>query len=308
MNSKKSNWLFLSVIVTHFVVVAGIIYGPKLLKREFSFDMLSDCVVSELIILIPALLFLIFCKGRKNESIGFRRMKISTCFMTVLFAFLCMPLSGVLNAITMFFVDNTVSLIQDDLLAMGLPMVVLMVGIYGPFCEEFVFRGLLYRGYKKSGGALEAVLLSALTFGMMHLNINQALYAFVLGIMFAFLVEATGSLWSSVLCHVVFNSWQVGLMFLGNYIEDTTYIDAGPTVEITTGTLLIALSFYLIVAAITTPLAVCVLAWMAKNEKREEKLRLACKWNNEKKEYLVSIPFVLASVICLAYMSLVLVL
>ena len=57
------------------------------------------------------------------------------------------------------------------------------------------------------------VLLSSLLFGLMHMNFNQAPYAFALGVAMAVLVEATGSLWSSVLMHVIFNAQSVLLMY-----------------------------------------------------------------------------------------------
>ena len=52
-----------------------------------------------------------------------------------------------------------------------------------------------------------AALMSGLLFGCFHLNINQALYAFVMGIVFAYMVEATGSLWSSVIAHFAVNTY-----------------------------------------------------------------------------------------------------
>jgi hypothetical protein len=53
-----------------------------------------------------------------------------------------------------------------------------------------------------------------------------------------------------------------------------------------------------------TPISICVLVWIAKNEKREAALRQILASRREKKEYLVSIPLIIAVVLCLAYMSL----
>ena len=68
--------------------------------------------------------------------------------------------------------------------------------------------------------------------------------------------------------------------------------------------LLLVISVYLIIAAVTTSLAGCVLAWIAKNEKREENLRAVWKNRNNKKEGgLVTIPLIIAIVIVLFYMG-----
>ena len=69
-----------------------------------------------------------------------------------------------------------------------------------------------------------AALMSGLLFGCFHLNINQALYAFVMGIVFAYMVEATGSLWSSVIAHFAVNTYSIGIVQLlkmaGMYTAD----------------------------------------------------------------------------------------
>ena len=74
--------------------------------------------------------------------------------------------------------------------------------------------------------------------------------------------------------------------------------------EMTQETLIMALSGYLIIAAVTTPIAFCVLAWIAKNEKREAAVRQIWVQRGETKEYMVTIPLIIAIVLCLAYMSL----
>lgn len=303
MNSKKTNWLFLAIILVHFAVIGILVFTGSL----NSLSMLSNLVISELIILLPGVVCLLVTKSGFGESLGFHKIKISSVLMIVLFTFLCMPFVTVLNSISMFFVENAVYAMQDNILEMGFPAMLLLMGIYGPFCEEFVFRGVIYRGYKKSGSVFWAILLSALLFGLMHLNFNQALYAFALGILLALLVEATGSLWASVICHMVFNSQQVCLMFFSQWLSGTAYgkmAEAETAEVLTTETLTMALSVYLVIAAVTLPLAICVLAWIAKNENRAEALRQIWAKRKEKKEYLISIPLVIAIVISIAYMSL----
>ncbi len=74
--------------------------------------------------------------------------------------------------------------------------------------------------------------------------------------------------------------------------------------ELTQEMLIGAIGPYLIAAAIATPLAICVLFWLAKNENREDKWRNIWVRHKEKGEKFVSIPLIIAIVICLAFMSL----
>ena len=305
MNSKKVNWVFLCLILLNLALYAlmFICYAKGI--ALFDIGIVTNLLIRQLIILSPAFLFMLASgkkteTGRLNEMLGFQKIKVSSFFMVLLFTFLIMPMSTALNAISMLFVDNTVNAISGDVLQMPFPVMLFMIGIFGPFCEEFVFRGIIFRGYKKSGSVFWAVFWSALLFGLMHLNFNQAAYAIALGIMFALLVEATGSLWSSMIAHMVFNSWQVCIMYLAEFIP-TELVE--PEMELTQDLLIMAIGPYLLIAAVATPLAVCVLIWLSKNEKREAWFCSICARRKEKKEAMVSIPLVIAIVLCLAVMS-----
>lgn len=61
---------------------------------------------------------------------------------------------------------------------------------------------------------IKGILLSALFFGIAHMNFQQFCYAFFLGIVFGFLIEATDSIVSSMTAHMVFNASSLLLTYL----------------------------------------------------------------------------------------------
>ena len=187
---------------------------------------------------------------------GFRKIKLTSVFMIILFTFLAMPLTTVINAISMLFVDNTVLLISEDILDIPFFVMLLIIGIIGPLSEELVFRGVVYQGYKKSGTVLQSLLLSALLFALMHMNFNQAAYALVIGVILILLVEATGSLWASIIFHVVFNTQQVCVMYLYEDIVPAGGLQ-GAQEQITTELMIMTISVYSVIAAVTTPCLLC---------------------------------------------------
>lgn len=77
--------------------------------------------------------------------------------------------------------------------------------------EEFMFRGVLLGSYRSKGG-VKAVLLSALIFALGHFNPAQLVHQFILGVVLAYLVEATDNIWYAVAVHF-FNN--VLALFLG---------------------------------------------------------------------------------------------
>lgn len=300
MNSKRTNWLFLTIILVHFAVVAFLI----LMGDRIPFGIIANLVVSEGILIVPGLFFILLSGSKWNSILRFHKIKLSSALMSVLFTLLIMPLVTVLNAISMFFTENAVAAMQEEILGVTFPVMLFMIGIFGPFCEEFVFRGMVYGGYVKSGSRFWAILLSALLFGLMHMNFNQAIYAFAIGILFALLMEATDSLWAPMLCHMIFNSEQVCLMYLSTKLLGFISEPELESMQVTQESLIVALSGYLVIAAVTTPIAFCVLAWIAKNEGREEALKQIWVRRKEKNEYMVTVPLIIAIVLCLGYMSL----
>lgn len=77
-----------------------------------------------------------------------------------------------------------------------------------PF-EELIFRGILYRGFRRSAGAPVAGLASALVFALMHPGVT-APPVFVMGLLAALAYERTGWLLTPIATHVTYNAIVVG--------------------------------------------------------------------------------------------------
>lgn len=78
--------------------------------------------------------------------------------------------------------------------------------IMAPIVEEITFRGVTMKLAKKAGAPfLAANLLQAFLFGVYHANPVQGVYAFILGLVLGMAAQKYGSLYPSVLLHLVFN-------------------------------------------------------------------------------------------------------
>jgi membrane protease YdiL (CAAX protease family) len=85
-----------------------------------------------------------------------------------------------------------------------------------PLLEETVFRGFLYRAFRRCSGPALAIPISALLFALAHVpDWPQMPALFVLGIGLAYLYERSGSLVTPIVFHTVFNGWT----FLGAMLE-----------------------------------------------------------------------------------------
>lgn len=302
MNSKKVNWLYLAIILLDFAVIVFLNAVYYYSGGRVQITIVLNLLMSQLMLVVPALICALCSKSGLNEMSGYHRIKISSVFMVILYTFLCMPLMTAINAISMLFVDNAVNSVSGEILQMPFPVMLFLMGMFGPFCEEFVFRGMIFRGYKKSGSVFRAIILSSLLFGLMHMNFNQAAYAFAIGIMFALLVEATGSLWSSVIAHMTVNMQQVCLMYAVETISPGTYTGGVVDEMVTQDMLLMAIGPYILAAVVCTALAVCVLVWIAGNENRKEHLRGIWIGRKEKREKMITFPLVIGMILSVGYM------
>lgn len=296
MNSKKANRLFLAVVLMHFVLIFLLVVSSQF----FSLGIVSNLLVSQMIILLPACVSILINKKKiRISDLGFRKIRISTCLLTIVYTLLCMPLVTVVNAISMLFVDNTVVAISSEILALPFPVALLIIAMIGPFSEEFVFRGIMYHSYRKDGNALGAVLLSALVFGFMHMNLNQAGYAFVIGIALALLMIATNSIWAPMIMHFIINGQSITMMYITEYFMPGTL--AAESAAMTKQDLLMTIGIYSLIAAVTTVLAVCLLIFIADREGRKEELgNLLGKGESTKRRITPSL--IVALVIAFIYM------
>ena len=94
--------------------------------------------------------------------------------------------------------------LTDTLTGLSMPMVFILSVVMAPIFEEIMFRYAVI-GYCRRYGEWNAIIISALIFGLIHTNVLQFFYAFALGIVFGYVFIYTGRLIYSILMHVTFN-------------------------------------------------------------------------------------------------------
>lgn len=301
MNRKKSGWLYL--IIAGVSISISFLLTLLYVKKGFELDMIPNILISEAMLIVPTFLMLLLGKEKVTDVLGIKKIKWSTFFGVVAFTMASSPLVTLVNLVSQLFVDNTVSANSAQFMSIHPLLLIFFVGILAPVCEEVVFRGAIFGGLKKEGNVFKAILASGLLFGLLHMNINQASYAFVIGILLGFLVEATGSIFSSILFHVLVNSTNAIMMIISDsVVSDEMMANAEEIVN--TGTLLNMICVYLVLAVIGTTIAICLLVWMSKNEGRQPILIKAWEDRKVKSGKVISVPFIIGVVISILFMLL----
>lgn len=93
----------------------------------------------------------------------------------------------------------------------GILLTGLVYVVASPFCEETLFRGLVFRGLARRYGVVISLVATALVFAALHEEWAQRGVMVVLGVYFGTLVWLTGSLWAGILAHAANNFAVVAL-------------------------------------------------------------------------------------------------
>ena len=149
---------------------------------------------------------------------------------TVIFAciFSTIAAAYILEAVTMLLPEMPESVkAQLELLMKGMPTWVafITVAIYAPLFEEWLCRGLVLRGLLQKTSPAVAFIVSAVFFAVIHGNLWQAVPAFGMGLLFAYVYYRTGSLKLTMLMHFVNNCLALFMSKIPQFEDAESFMD-----------------------------------------------------------------------------------
>lgn len=208
---KKIN-IFAPVLFGFYIIVS-ILFSRIIYSNGIALPLWLNLIISQCILLIPALIYVLVMKIDIIKCIPYRKIKLSDAVSSLLIGYCLVPLVLLINVISSVFATNYLNSSTTEISQYPFIIQLLLMAFLPTIAEEFVFRGLFYHSYRKNG-ILGAAILSGVIFGAIHLNINQFCYACVMGMVFALMVEITGSMFSSMLAHFAVNSYSIIMLKL----------------------------------------------------------------------------------------------
>ena len=91
----------------------------------------------------------------------------------------------------------------------------LAVVVVAPFGEELFFRGLVYRAVAGLWGPGVGMVVSGVAFSLVHFNPTVVLPFACIGVVFAWAYHRSGSLWTTIAAHALFNGMSFAVMATG---------------------------------------------------------------------------------------------
>lgn len=225
--------------------------------------MLLQTISAAGIFLIPALLFAYMTHPQPIQYLGLRKPgKPVQWFLVTMVILGAIPVFlGIDGLFKTFDFGKAINEMQEKnenafkaLLQMhglgDLLKALFVLAILPALSEEMIFRGILMRTLHRRNKRIGvAIAITAFIFAMVHYNPYGLFAIFFAAVLLGYIYYLTGSLWLSILAHLINNGLQIVLMYIGNSNADMkTFMEADqlPLWLPLTGGLIMGLSLFLL--------------------------------------------------------------
>lgn len=218
-------------------------------------NVLYGAAVGQVIMIVIPLLYAWYIKADLRKLFSLNKPRVVEIIGTVIFLVAAKLLT---NPLLYYLVKTFPSLATQNQNLGGMvtnvpfPLALFIVGFLPAIAEEAVFRGFLFgsMNLKKRIPVWAAFIISGAAFGAYHMNLFQFIYATLFGIILAYMVYNSKSIFTSALFHLLNNSLSVCYMFypilekkLG-LLEKSSFDTKSVILSLLIGLALLALGFF----------------------------------------------------------------
>ncbi|MBN8581239.1 MAG: CPBP family intramembrane metalloprotease [Anaerolineae bacterium] len=209
--SANDTWLGLALLI---LIVLGYAFGVSQLEATPSLNTLSIALF-EFLLLIPIAIIFLWRKV-SWQALGLKRfdnkdlalgcgLLIMIYFVTIINNLLMIALGVAVQVETITEMFNE----MDSPLIFAVSTVLL-----APFTEELFFRGFLFKGLREKYGWVNALMFSSIIFALFHGQLATLLPTFLMGALFAYMFQKTGSVFPGMLLHFSINAFSTTIFLI----------------------------------------------------------------------------------------------
>ena len=198
-----------------FLELFSFIEDESLSSTEYSLQVMkglmsltNEIILPMLIVSGLCLMIVLFVKGKVRKEKYVSTISKNDISKYVLYG--CtfnLAITLIINLIPQSFMDKynmSVGLATTG----NLFLMIVATGIMGPIAEEITFRHFILQPNRRVSEKY-AIIISAISFGIMHGNIIQGTYTFILGLLFAREDIKENNLLPSIIMHITINTSSV---------------------------------------------------------------------------------------------------
>ena len=205
-----------------FFVMIAYLYIGTMFQMNYG---IMGVLYSQLLILALPLIYVIYTKKsiRKTYSFnGFRPLKFLGALIFFTGVFLAENIySSVMYEIFPEQYEGLNQGLAETLVGDNLLVSILIVALAPAICEEMMFRGFIFSGFRSRYKIVGSVIITSLIFGIYHTSLLRLVSTTMLGAGLAIIVYYTKSIFPSMVMHFMNNSIAVIGMFYPGVLEET---------------------------------------------------------------------------------------
>ncbi len=200
------------IVAMFFAQMVGGTSNPS-----WSYIVNSTVSIQLAIMLAPGLFMAMFLTRSLRRALRIHRVQPAHLLSAIVLGFAMHPSYMALGeAISSVYsigeeTQQTMGAWQGIVLAQPLWAILLVLAVTPAICEELTFRGFIFGGLLRHGGALRAVVVSALFFGFVHPVLQQSLAACVMGLVLGLIAWRTGGVICTMVVHLINNTLSLTL-------------------------------------------------------------------------------------------------
>jgi len=220
MSEEKTVW-YKSPVITTPLLVIFVLVALNLSRfvlesqTETQNDIFLVITIIQIVVLLLPCIFYYLIKGRKLSSPMFISLIKPSHILFILFTMLLF-ISGTILIKYIYYVAGEYSTdlsiyfksVIDNMDRDNPIGIIISLIIVPAFCEEIFFRGVVLSEYRKNG-SVNAVIVSAICFSMLHFSVNNFLVYFFAGIVLGFVTVITRSIIAPIIIHLASNALSI---------------------------------------------------------------------------------------------------
>jgi membrane protease YdiL (CAAX protease family) len=209
---RIKNAVLLCLLLLGIQAIAGLIDGLifNLLRISTESLIFGVSIISLTLLSFALVIFIGFKKSKLKFNEVFKFNKVSLDYWLAIIIFMIgfiiviseiENIIGYLLPVPEFFNNafETIMIKQTFIIS------IITIGFVPTVTEEMLFRGVILNGFKRNYSDKKAILISALFFGLIHLNPWQFIAAFFIGIIMAWIYIKTESIILCIYMHLFNN-------------------------------------------------------------------------------------------------------
>ena len=205
---SESGLFYLFCSVAGFLLITLLDFFRNCFSQEVLFTIASTLpVFAEL-----AVMFWLLKKNRSFNLLGLKTTTLQSLLLSILLTILTYPFLTFMSGFCEFLMPKSSFNLSPTSLSvfhnLGPVMGLLILAVLPGVSEELIFRGYIF-GVLRKRSFMCALIMSTLSFAIIHGNFNQAVYTALFGVLLCLIREISGSVFPCMVCHTLFNSVSV---------------------------------------------------------------------------------------------------